>query len=67
VVSCPSSNKDTLLSKGTRLNRDMEVRREVSNRCIINSNSRDTRRRVVICSSSGRSRVVGLEVFVLVC
>jgi hypothetical protein len=66
VVLCPSNNKDTHLSKGTCLNRDMEVRREVSNRCIINSNSRGTRRRVVICSSSGRSRVVGLEVFVLV-
>jgi hypothetical protein len=66
VASCLSNNKDILLSKATRLNRDMVGLREVSSRCIINSNSRDTRRRVVICSSR-RSRVVGLGVFVLVC
>lgn len=68
VGLCPSnSNRDILLNRVTCLNRDMEVRREVNSRCTINSNSRGIRHKVGICSSSGRSRVVGLEVFVLVC
>jgi len=68
VVSCHPSNKDTHLSKGMRLNKGMEVRRVASSRCIINnSRNRGIRLRVGICSSSGRSRVAGLGVFVLVC